>query len=323
MLCSVFARLLCFRAASFLLAAFLLLKKARRRCKREMVQRRFATNPGKVRPNRYKETIMHMGKLIRMERLMNRNTNRCILVPMDHGVSVGPIPGLEDMRKAVSAVAEGGANAVVMHKGLSRCGHRQQGKDIGLVLHLSSSTSLSPHSNAKTLTASVEDALKYGADGVSVHVNLGDPTESQMLADLGKISSDAENWGMPLLVMIYGRGPKIKNELDPSVVGHCARVAVELGADLVKVPYTGDMDSFAAIVESTCVPIVIAGGPKTDTPRAFLTMVHDAIRAGAAGLSVGRNVFQHPDPKRMVEALSCIVHNDMDVNEALKVLEQR
>ena len=263
---------------------------------------------------------MHLGKAIRMERLFNRNTNKCIIVPMDHGVSVGPIDGLTDMRKTVNEIAEGGADAVLVHKGLARCGHRRGGRDVGLIIHLSSSTDLSPLPNLKTLTASVEDALKHGADGVSVHINLGDPAEAKMLEDLGKVAHDAEKWGMPLLVMAYGRGPKIKDSLAPDIIAHCARVAVELGADIVKVPYTGDMDSFAHVVESTCVPVVIAGGPKTNTTREFLQMVSDATKAGASGLSVGRNIFQHPRPRMMVSAVSGIVHAGWSVDQAISVV---
>ena len=99
---------------------------------------------------------------------------------------------------------------------------------------------LSPFPNAKTLVGSVTDALKIGADAVSVHVNLGDETEPQMLADLGALCSEANEWGMPVLAMMYARGPKIENEYDPGIVAHCARVGVELGADIVKVNYTGD-----------------------------------------------------------------------------------
>lgn len=261
---------------------------------------------------------MHAGKLIRMERIFNRTTRRAIVVPMDHGVSCGPLPGLEKMAQAVNEVAEGGANAVLGHKGLVRCGHRQGGRDVGLIIHLSSSTDLSPQQNRKTLTASVEDAIRLGADGVSIHVNLGDPHEAEMLADFGKVAHDAEAWGMPLLAMIYGRGPKIANGLDAQVVAHCARVGMELGADVVKVPYTGDMDSFNAVVEGCCVPVLIAGGPKTNSTREFLQMVSDAMRAGAAGLSVGRNIFQHRAPRKLVSMLSRIVHDGMDIDETLR-----
>lgn len=261
---------------------------------------------------------MHAGKLIRMERIFNRNTGRAIIVPMDHGVSCGPIAGLENMAEAVNEVAEGGANAVLGHKGLVRCGHRRTGRDVGLIIHLSSSTDLSPMENRKTLTASVEDAIRLGADGVSIHVNLGDPNEAEMLADFGKVAHEAETWGMPLLAMVYGRGPKITDRLDPQVVAHCARVGMELGADVVKVPYTGDIDSFATVVKGCCIPVLIAGGPKTNSTREFLQMVSDAMSAGAAGLSVGRNIFQHRNPRRLMSMLSRLVQDGMSIDETMR-----
>lgn len=264
---------------------------------------------------------MHLGKAIRLERIIDRNTRRTIIVPMDHGTTVGPLPGIVDMRAAVQAVVEGGANAVLMHKGLVRCGHRTQGKDIGLIVHLSASTTLSPFPNAKTLVGTVEDAIRLGADAVSVHVNLGDETEAKMLADFGQVTSTAQSWGIPVLAMVYARGPKVRSEFDPDIVAHCARVGVELGADVVKVPYTGDIDSFGKVVDACCVPVVIAGGPKLDSTKAFLQMVHDSISAGGSGLSVGRNVFQHKNPAILTRALAKVVHEDVDVSDALAMLE--
>ena len=129
---------------------------------------------------------MHLGKTVRLERIFNRETKRAIIVPMDHGVSVGPLEGIIDMRQTTSDMAEGGADAVLMHKGLVRCSHRASGKDVGLIVHLSASTSLTPQTNTKILVASVEEAIRLGADGVSVHVNLGDENEREMLAQLGK-----------------------------------------------------------------------------------------------------------------------------------------
>lgn len=263
---------------------------------------------------------MQMGKSVRIERIMNRNTRRTIIVPMDHGVTVGPIEGLTDMRSTVNKVAEGGANAVLMHKGLPRCSHRMHGRDIGLIIHLSASTSLSPFPNAKTLVGTVEDALKLGADGVSLHINLGDETEGRMLADLGEMAAKADTWGMPLLAMMYARGPAVGDPYDPQVVAHCARVAQELGADIVKVSYTGDPESFARVVESCCIPVVIAGGPKMDDTRSLVQMVHDSVQAGGAGLSVGRNIFQHEDPPRLVAALNKVVHEDWNVDQAMELL---
>ena len=180
---------------------------------------------------------MNLGKQVRLQRIFNRETGRAIIVPMDHGVSVGPIEGIENIHKTVSDMADGGADAVLMHKGLCRCCFRAsgEGKDVGLIIHLSASTSLSSYSNKKRLVCTVEKAIRRGADGVSVHVNLGDDNESDMLADLGEVARVAEEWSMPLLAMLYARGPRISNEYDPAVVAHCARVGVELGADIVKV----------------------------------------------------------------------------------------
>ncbi|MES9995663.1 2-amino-3,7-dideoxy-D-threo-hept-6-ulosonate synthase [Desulfovibrio aminophilus] len=263
---------------------------------------------------------MQLGKSIRIERIINRNNGRTIIVPLDHGVTVGPLYGLVDLRATVDQIADGGANAVLMHKGLPRCSHRGRGRDVGLIIHLSASTTLSPHPNAKTLVGTVEDALKLGADGVSVHINMGDETEGRMLADLGQMAAKANEWGMPLLAMMYARGPAIKNPYDPDLVAHCARVALELGADIVKVPYTGDPESFERVVEACCVPVVIAGGPKMDDTRSLVQMVHDSVRAGGAGLSVGRNIFQHEHPARLLSALGKVVHEDWDVDQAMAML---
>lgn len=261
------------------------------------------------------------GKAIRIERIINRDTGKAVIVPMDHGVSSGPILGINNMREAMSQVADGGANAVVVHKGVVGRGHRGSGPDMGLIVHLSASTSLCPEPNAKTLVCTVEEAIKLGADGVSIHVNIGNGHERQMLNDFGEISRIAADWGMPLLAMIYPRGQKIKDEYDVEVVKHAARLGAELGADVVKVSYTGDPDSFRKVVEGSHVPVIIAGGPKMNSDREILEMVKGAIEAGASGTSIGRNVFQHKNPTRIVNALAMIVHEKADVDEALRFME--
>ncbi len=261
-----------------------------------------------------------IGKQIRMERIMDRNSGRTIIVPLDHGVSVGPISGIIDIKTTVAKVAEGGANAIVEHKGLVGAGHRRSGSDIGLIIHLSASTALSPYPHSKTLVCSVEEALKLGADAVSIHVNIGDEQEKEMLHDFGKVCYDARNWGMPLLAMMYPRGQKIKDEYHVDVVKHAARVGCEMGADIVKVSYTGSPETFRQVVEGCTVPVVIAGGPKMESDRDILEMVKGSIEAGGAGASIGRNVFQHRDPSLMVKAIAKIVFENASVDEALKIL---
>ncbi len=261
-----------------------------------------------------------IGKTIRMERIMDRAKGTTVIVPMDHGVTVGPIKGLIAFKDTVEAVAQGGANAVLMHKGMVSVGHRRGGRDIGLIVHLSAGTALAQDPNCKVLVCTVEEAIKLGADAVSIHVNIGAPDEKNMLRDFGKVAQSCLEWGMPLLAMVYPRGPKIKNPYDVSVVKHAARIGAELGADLVKVPYTGDPDSFSEVTQGSPVPVLIAGGEKMDTEEDVLRMVKGAIDAGGAGVSIGRNVFQHSSPQKMVEAISLLVHKGASLKEALEVL---
>ena len=262
-----------------------------------------------------------IGKKIRLERIINRNSHRTVIVPMDHGVTVGPIEGLADMRTAVSNVVSGGANAILMHKGIVRAGHRGTGGDVGLIIHLSGGTSISPDPNAKELVCTVEEALKLGADAVSIHINLGAGTDKEMLGQLGHISERCFEWQMPLIAMMYTRGAKIENEYDVKHVKLAARVGAELGADIVKVVYTGSVESFSEVVEGCPVPVVIAGGAKMESDEDIFRMVEGALAAGAAGLSIGRNAFQHENPTKMVQALSKIVHENASVEDALQMLK--
>jgi len=262
-----------------------------------------------------------IGKKIRLERIIDRNSRRTVIIPMDHGVTVGPIEGLADMRDAVSKVVAGGANAILMHKGIVRAGHRGTGRDVGLIIHLSGGTSLSPDPNAKELVCTVEEAVKLGADAVTVHINLGAETDKEMLRQLGYISEQCMVWQMPLIAMMYTRGPKITDEYNVDNVKHAARVAAELGADIVKVVYTGSVESFAEVVNGCTVPVVIAGGAKMESDEDIFKMVEDALQAGAEGISIGRNAFQHKNPTRMVQALSKIVHNGASVDEAIGILQ--
>ncbi|MCE5296912.1 MAG: 2-amino-3,7-dideoxy-D-threo-hept-6-ulosonate synthase [Euryarchaeota archaeon] len=262
-----------------------------------------------------------LGKNVRMERIMDRSTGRAVIVPMDHGITMGPIEGLVDMRSTIDKVSQGGATAIVLHKGIIPYSHRSFGRDIGLIVHLSASTGLSPYSNYKVLVTTVEEAIKVGADAVSIHVNLGDEHEPEMLRDFGEVSRKCTEWGMPLLVMIYPRGKDIKDAYNIDLVKKCARTAAELGADLIKTNYPGDIDSFREVVRGAEAPVIIAGGPKMDSDERVLQMVKDSMDAGGKGVSIGRNVFQHRNLIGITKAISGIVLEDMDVEEALKILK--
>ena len=140
-----------------------------------------------------------------------------------------------------------------------------------------------------------------------------------MLEDLGKVAIECMEWGMPLLAMMYPRGPKIEDEKEVEMVKHAARVGAELGADIVKCPYTGSPDTFREVIEGCMVPVVIAGGSKTSDEET-LQMIEGAMQAGGAGISMGRNAFQHENPINLVKAACAIVHEGIPAAEALKMV---
>ncbi|CAD7768113.1 2-amino-3,7-dideoxy-D-threo-hept-6-ulosonate synthase [Candidatus Methanoperedenaceae archaeon GB50] len=266
--------------------------------------------------------MSEIGKSIRLERIIDRDSRNMVIVPMDHGISIGPVEGIVNLPDAVNKVADGGANAVLMQKGMAKHGHRGYGRDIGLIIHMSASTSLGPDPDDKVQVCTVEEAIKLGADAVSVHINIGSETESDQLQKLGMVAESCDLWGMPLIAMMYPRGKNITNPNDPELVAHAARAGAELGADLIKTNYTGDPDTFKEVVEGCPLPVVIAGGPKTNTDREFLEMAAGAMEGGARGVAIGRNVFQHKNPTAMTRALTRIVHESASVDSAMEELSK-
>jgi fructose-bisphosphate aldolase/2-amino-3,7-dideoxy-D-threo-hept-6-ulosonate synthase len=256
-----------------------------------------------------------IGKSIRMERIFDRNTGNSIIIPMDHGVGAGPIEGLKNLQEAVNKVAEGGANAVLGHMGLAKHGHRGYGHDVGLIIHLSASTFLSLDPNHKVLVTTVEEAIKVGADAVSVHINVGAEDECEMLQGLGYVAGKCDEWGIPLLAMMYPRGKKVRSEYDVDAVKHTARVGAELGADIIKTNYTGSPETFKEVVDGCPVPVIIAGGPKVESEQELLQMIEGSLEAGGRGVAIGRNVFQAKDPTGLVQKIAKIVHEGVSAKE--------
>jgi predicted phospho-2-dehydro-3-deoxyheptonate aldolase len=236
---------------------------------------------------------------------------------MDHGVSIGPVQGLEDMQGTVKRVVTGGVDAVLVHKGIAKHIDTQ---NAGLIVHVSASTKLGGKPNLKVGVCTIEEAIRLGADAVSAHINVGDQEEEKMLEFLGTLSEQCDSYGIPLLAMMYPRGPNIRSEHEFEVVSHAARIGAELGADIVKTNYTGDPETFSKVVRGCPVPVVVAGGPRMKTDLEVLELAENSVKAGAAGLSFGRNVFQHQNPEAMSRALASIVHHGFRAQEAAKSL---
>ena len=265
--------------------------------------------------------MSEIGKMVRIERIMDRKSRNIVLIPLDHGISIGPARGIVDLVDTINRVAEGGADAVLQHKGMVKHGHRGYGRDVGLIIHVSASTSLAPDPNEKVTVCEVEEAIKLGADAVSIHVNIGSETEPEQLVQLGHLSERCDYWGIPLLAMMYPRGKDIKNPHDSTLVAHASRAGAELGADIIKTNYTGDPDSFKDVVKGCPIPVIIAGGPKVETDFDLLEMIEGAMEVGGRGVAIGRNVFQHDDPTLITKAICMIVHDGMSAKEANEMLK--
>jgi class I fructose-bisphosphate aldolase len=245
------------------------------------------------------------GRDRRMRRLFDPGSRRTVLLPIDQPVTLGPIAGLVSAERDVHPLLAAGPDALIAHPGMLRRIPAALTPRTGLVLHLSAGTTLSTRAHVKVRTATVTDAVRAGLDAVSVQVTFGVPEESAMLAELASVCSLGAEWGVPVLAMVYVMG--VDEAGAPATVAHAARVAAELGADVVKVPYTGSADSFAAVVEGCFVPVVVAGGERSFWDG-VVVMVKEALSVGAAGVCIGRNVFQHSEPASALAQLRQLVH---------------
>ena len=259
---------------------------------------------------------MDAGITSRLERIST--DGRYLVVPMDHGISLGPVTGLRDIESTIDDITRGGADAVLTQKGIAPRVHPNK-NGAGYIVHLNGSTAVGPDANDKRTTGSVEEAIRVGTDAVSFHINVGSNSEPDQISELAEVTERAARFGIPVLAMAYARGANLEGddpEHDPETLGHAVRLAEELGADVVKTAYSGDAESFEYVVESTGLPVVIAGGSR-GTDRETLEMVRGATDAGAAGVSMGRSIFQHEDPEAITRAVAAVIHRDADVETAL------
>jgi len=271
--------------------------------------------------------MSEIGKKLRLSRMLDKKTGKTVIIALDHGVEHGPSDFPEkvlDPRVIVRKVAEGGANGIMTHKGIAKHTAEEWSAKIPLILKITGRTQLAPEELAtQALVASVEDAVSLGADGVAITVYVGSNNEPLMLKDFGMIETMCRELGMPILALMYPRGPSIKDRFGVEVVRYAARLGGELGADIIKTYYTGSLETFKEVVKACTVPVVAAGGPRKETAKEALEMVRDVMDAGALGVTIGRNVWAHPDPAGMTRAIHKIVIDNESVENALTELRRK
>ena len=282
-----------------------------------------------------KTMTVHPGRSIRLRRIWKHP--RAVIIPYDHGSYSGVVPGLEDPVRLTERIARSNADAVLVTPGVLRIIAPALGQ-LGVVLRIDGGHTA--YATAPTDYHSIlmpEDALRLGADAVIVFTFIGIPEEPSSLQRLGRTAADADLWGIPLIAEVLAPGylnnhfgtnlfPRSKRNADMvEETRNVSRIAVETGAEFIKTRYTGDIPGFRSVVETCGAPVIVAGGPKLsgshgNTDAALLQLAHDCMRAGAAGIIFGRNVWQHPKMDRLINAICAIVHEEESVQSAQKLL---
>ncbi len=253
----------------------------------------------------------------RIRRIFNAD-GRAVIVAFDHGLIDGPIPGIERPGDTLRQIVAGGADAILTSFGVATR-FADELAPAGLIVRLDGGGTKLGASGPGAQFYTVEDALRIGADAVVVSAFPGTPQERETLRTLAHVIAEAHAWGLPVLAEMqpggFDAGPAF---FTVENIALSARVAAELGADWVKVPYAAPFDR---VVETCYVPVVILGGARQDQPEMMLESIRAAGQAGAAGVAIGRNVFQADDPRRMTAAIAAIVHGGATAGEALAVLK--
>jgi fructose-bisphosphate aldolase, class I len=266
-----------------------------------------------------------VGKLVRLGRIFRENS-KSVISAMDHGVEKGPSifsADSIDARKIISKVVDAGFDAAMVTRGVARSTSEVWRNKLGLIVKISGKTELRPteEQSLQSPIGSVEDAVALGADAIATTIYWGSKFEDLMLQRYVETSKSCDNYGMPVLQLAYPR-VEGKNNNDVEIVSYAARLALETGADAIKTYYTGDRESFRQVVAAAGgVPVLLSGGQMSERPIKFLEDVENVMEAGAKGIVMGRNVFQHENPVAMGKAVINIVHEGYSAEKAAKMLE--
>ena len=265
---------------------------------------------------------MNIGKSMRLRRIMDSETGTSVMFAFSHGTSAPEVlPGLENPTRVVEAAASGGADCVFLAPGLIEAvGDVVATTSLGVAVKVSATASRGGKPYQEVLTTSIERSLELGADAVVALIPFAPENEPDVIALTATLGEACGRWGMPFIAeaeypnSYYGT-ENFAESWGVPYLRRSARLCAELGADIVKSNWTGSVDTFAEIVESVPVPVVVAGGSRV-SDLDLLQNLQAAREAGAIGCSVGRNIFQHPAPERMVRAIAAVFKDGAGAQEA-------
>lgn len=259
---------------------------------------------------------MDWGLKNRIARLIRPDTGRTVWLAVDHGYFLGPISKLEDPARTIKPLIPF-TDALMLTRGVLRnC--VDAGIRIPVIVRVSGGNSIvGPALSNEGIQTSMEEAIRLNASAVAVSIYVGTEHEHQTLLALGELVNEGQRYGMPVLA-VTAVGKELEKR-DARYLSLCCRIAAELGAHMVKTYYC---DDFEKVAGSCPVPLVIAGGPKLNTPLDALKLAGDAVRKGAAGVDMGRNIWQSENAVGMIKAIRAIVHENAPVKEAAKLLKR-
>ena len=260
---------------------------------------------------------MNTGKLVRMNRVFSHASGRLCSVAVDHfiGYGQGLPPGLRHIGTTLAAIVAGGPDAVTMHKGIAASAWAPYAGRVPLIVQ---STAARPDDTAREQIAEPLDAVRLGADGFAVAAFVRGGTEAAYLRTVADCVRQAAAFEMPVICHIYPRDPSGKISFLPEDIAWAVRCAVEVGVDVVKTPYCGNVAAYSQIVADCPVPLVAAGGPKADTLYSALEMVAQVMQSGARGATIGRNIWGFEQIEAAVRAFKAVIHDGKNPDEALQ-----
>jgi class I fructose-bisphosphate aldolase len=256
--------------------------------------------------------VSALGKATRLARIFSHPSGRILSVAIDHLINYpeGIPPGLRTLGHSIDQIIAGEPNSITLNKGAAM---RFLPRHAGRVPFILQSMALRPDAPRFGSQTSVEEAVALGADAIAVAMFVKGPTEIDYVRHLGEVVRESERFGLPVIPHIYplsSGDEKTTAVHDPESIFYAVRIALEMGADVIKVPYTGDVASFRDIVSLTPVPVVTAGGPKCATLEEAEQMMRDVARSGAQGSTIGRNIWGFPDIPGAVRRLKAALHTE-------------
>jgi putative autoinducer-2 (AI-2) aldolase len=258
---------------------------------------------------------MNWGMRNRLARIINPKTGHCVMLAVDHGYFQGPTTGLRNLGKTVIPLLPYADALMITRGGLRNWIPPEIGKPV--VLRVSGGQSILKELSNEIITTSIQDAVRINASAITCSVYIGGEYEKQSIENLSKIINEGEDCSIPVLAVTAVGKEMVR---DSKYLSLASRICVEIGAHMVKTYYC---ENFSEVVEACGnVPVVIAGGKKIEE-KAALQMAHDAVKDGATGVDMGRNIFQSDNPIGMIKAVRAIVHENKDVDQAFAIYKKK